>query len=156
MADSCESGNDPAPPDGDDVAKHTRREIGDARLGARRIAVTVIRARVLNTCYDLCVRHTIEQNRPRIAELCQAHQVKRLELFGSAARGDFDPASSDLDFLVEFLSDDWHGAADRWFGLQEALEALLHCKVDLVSAKTATNPYFLETVNRHRVQLYAA
>ena len=98
----------------------------------------------------------IEQNREAINQLCRKHGVKRLELFGSAARGDFDPVSSDLDFFVEYLDDDWHGAADRWFGLQEDLEALLNRKIDLVSVKAARNPYFLEVANRHRVQLYAA
>jgi predicted nucleotidyltransferase len=98
----------------------------------------------------------IEQHRDQIAALCRRHGVKRLELFGSAARGDFTPGKSDLDFFVEFLSDDWHGAADRWFGLQEDLEALLGRKIDLVSIPAATNPYFLEVANRHKVSLYAA
>ena len=54
------------------------------------------------------------------------------------------------------FGDDWRGAADRWFGLQEGLEALLKRRVDLVSIKAAKNPYFLEVANRHKVQLYAA
>lgn len=37
-----------------------------------------------------------------IAKLCRAHGVSRLVIFGSAVRGDWDPATSDLDFLVEF------------------------------------------------------
>ena len=45
----------------------------------------------------------IEQKRPAISRICRQHHVRRLEVFGSAARGiDFDPASSDADFLVEF------------------------------------------------------
>jgi hypothetical protein len=98
----------------------------------------------------------VEQHREQITALCRRYDVKRLELFGSAARGDFDPAKSDLDFFVDFLSDDWHGAADRWFGLQEGLEQLFACKVDLVSIPDATNPYFLQVANRHKIQLYAA
>jgi predicted nucleotidyltransferase len=98
----------------------------------------------------------VEQNQAAIAELCRFFAVKRLELFGSAARGDFKPQTSDLDFFVEFLSDDWHGAADRWFGLQEGLTALFSLKVDLVDVKAAKNPFFLEVANRNRIQLYAA
>jgi len=98
----------------------------------------------------------VEQHLPEIAALCKKHGVKRLDLFGSAAHGDFDPARSDIDFFVEFLSKDWHGAADRWFGLQEDLEAILGAKADLTSIRTAKNPYFLEVANRHRVQVYAA
>jgi len=104
----------------------------------------------------LAMLELTDEDRRTIDTLCRQYEVKRLELFGSGARGDFDPQQSDLDFFVEFLSDDWHGAADRWFGLQEGLEALLHRKVDLVSIKAATNPYFLQVANRHKVALYAA
>jgi uncharacterized protein len=49
-----------------------------------------------------------------------------VDLFGSAARGDFDPQRSDVDFLVEF--DRRHPDAlslRTYFGLKEALEGLL-------------------------------
>jgi uncharacterized protein len=98
----------------------------------------------------------IEQHLPAISALCRKYEVKCLELFGSAASSDFDPDRSDLDFFVDFLSLDWHGAADRWFGLQEGLESLFSRKVDLVSLPDAKNPYFLQVANRHKVQLYAA
>jgi hypothetical protein len=32
-----------------------------------------------------------------LRELCERYGVERLELFGSAARGEYDPAHSDLD-----------------------------------------------------------
>ena len=98
----------------------------------------------------------IEKHRREIDALCGRHEVKRLELFGSAARGDFNPGQSDLDFFVEFISYESPRIADQWFGLQEDLENLLGCKVDLTSARTAKNPYFLEMANRHKVTLYAA
>ncbi len=98
----------------------------------------------------------IEQHRSQIEALCRKHGVKRLELFGSAARGDFDPARSDVDFFYEFADYTRPDIADHWFALQEDLESLLGAKVDLVSAKDAKNPYFLEVANRHRVTLYAA
>ena len=98
----------------------------------------------------------IEKHRAEINALCTRYGVKRLELFGSAASGKFDPATSDIDFFVEFVSNDWHGAADRWFGLQEDLEKLLGHKIELVSLPDAKNPYFLEVANRHKVSLYAA
>src|SRR4030081_1381086 len=102
------------------------------------------------------MQNSLEQHGRQIDELCRRHGVKRLELFGSAARGDFDSATSDFDFFVEFLRYDIPSIADHWFGLQEDLERLLGAKVDLVSPRTASNPYFLEAANRHRVTLYAA
>ena len=104
----------------------------------------------------LFVLPIIEQHLPEIAALCRKYEVKYLELFGSAARGDFDSHQSDFDFFVDFLSRDWHGAADRWFGLQEGLEALFARKVDLVSLPDAKNPHFLQVANRYKLQLYAA
>jgi len=98
----------------------------------------------------------IERNLEQIAELCRRHGVRQLDLFGSAARGDFDPATSDLDFFYVLDPADNRSVADRFFGLWEDLEATLGHKVDLVSAKDATNPYFLQVANRHRVGLYAA
>jgi predicted nucleotidyltransferase len=36
-----------------------------------------------------------------LRELCERYGVEKLELYGSAARGEFDPAHSDLDFIVQ-------------------------------------------------------
>ena len=46
----------------------------------------------------------IELSQSAIAEICRAHRVKELSLFGSAARGEMWP-DSDYDLLVESLSD---------------------------------------------------
>ena len=43
----------------------------------------------------------ILSHREELRELCRRYHVRRLDLFGSAARGDFVPARSDLDFLVD-------------------------------------------------------
>jgi predicted nucleotidyltransferase len=98
----------------------------------------------------------IEQNRREIEALCRKYRVKRLELFGSAARGEFDAARSDIDFFYEFDATDMLDLADRFFGLKEELEKLLGVHVDLVSAPDVKNPYFLQVANRHRQTLYAA
>src|SRR4051812_14074730 len=98
----------------------------------------------------------IEQHRDQIAALCRTYGVRRLELFGSAARDDFNPTSSDIDFFYEFNHPTRPGLADRFFEFHAALEKLLGAKVDLVSSTDATNPYFLQTANRDRVTLYAA
>ena len=98
----------------------------------------------------------VEQHRQEIAAICLRHHVCKLELFGSAAREDFDPKTSDLDFFVEFCDYSAPSIADQWFGLQEDLAALLGLRVELVSPRTAVNPYFLEVANRDRITLFAA
>lgn len=98
----------------------------------------------------------VENSRDAIENLCRRFGVRKLELFGSAAHGDFDPTSSDLDFFVEFVDLGFVGAADRYFGLLHGLEDLFHMKVDLVDIKAARNPFFLAKALKHRTTLYAA
>lgn len=98
----------------------------------------------------------IQHQRAEIARLCRLHQVRRLEVFGSAARGaDFDPDTSDADFLVEFEAGSEPGL-DTFFGLKDDLEGLLRRKVDLVQASAVRNPYLLASINQAREVVYGA
>ncbi|MEX0914761.1 MAG: nucleotidyltransferase domain-containing protein [Wenzhouxiangellaceae bacterium] len=75
----------------------------------------------------------IETHREQIAELCRRYGVKRLELFGSAARGsDFEPGRSDIDFLVDFSADELH-TLEQILDLEHQLSTLLGRPVDLMS-----------------------
>jgi len=86
----------------------------------------------------------IAQHRFGISAICQRYRIQRLEVFGSAARADdFDPGSSDADFLVEFAPD-----------VQPGLQTL--CGVDLVEPGAVLNPYVLASINRNREAVYAA
>ncbi|MBN1139553.1 MAG: nucleotidyltransferase domain-containing protein [Anaerolineae bacterium] len=91
-----------------------------------------------------------------LIELCDAFGVKRLELFGSASRGDFDPRQSDLDFLVDFDEGHSLGAFDRYFGFKEALEQLFQRSVDLVEEKAIRNPYFRQAIAQDRTLVYGS
>ena len=78
----------------------------------------------------------IETHREQIAELCRRYGVKRLELFGSAARGsDFEPGRSDLDFLVDF-NDDEPRTLEDFLDLENKLSDLLGRPVDVISRGT--------------------
>ena len=91
-----------------------------------------------------------------LANICHRFRVRTLEIFGSALREDFDPARSDLDFLVEFENVPVIQFADLFFGLQEALADLFRLPVDLVTPESVTNPFLLEGINKSRKVLYAA
>ena len=97
----------------------------------------------------------VKVHQDEIAAICRKHGVRKLELFGSAAGGDFDPLRSDVDLFYEFDSNPLN-LSDRFFGLMEDLELLFGRKVDLVSSQDVRNPYFLQVANRHRITLYAA
>ena len=98
----------------------------------------------------------IAQHQDELATLCRRYHVQRLELFGSAAAGDFNPESSDLDFLVMFEELDPPAYAETYLGFYEALTELFARPVELVSTTAITNPYFLESIQRNRETLYAA
>ena len=98
----------------------------------------------------------IEEHRTELEEFCRKYYVGRLEVFGSAVDGSFDPGRSDLDFLVEFHQVADVNPADQYFGLFEDLQALFDRKIDLVCAKAMRNPYFIRAVNASRKLLYAA
>lgn len=91
---------------------------------------------------------------PGITALCEKHGVAHLELFGSATGTEFNPASSDFDFLVELDPSIPGSRAKRWTELADGLEQLLGRHVDLVNPRYIRNPYFLQAVNNSRALIY--
>lgn len=98
----------------------------------------------------------IAQRRTEIEALCRRLRIRRLDLFGSAAEGSFDPDTSDVDVLVEFDVQPGFDYFGTYFDLKEGLERILGCPVDVVSATSIRNPYFRDRVMRTRETLYAA
>jgi len=98
----------------------------------------------------------IEEHREEILALCKRFSVAKLDVFGSAADGTFDPNRSDVDFLVEFQALKPGPLADAYFGLLAEFELIFQRKVDLVTPNAIRNPYFLRGVNETRRPLYAA
>lgn len=103
------------------------------------------------------MHHLVEDKHQAIGALCRRFDVRRLEVFGSAARGvDFLPEESDVDFLVEFEPASDLPALDGFFGLQAELSKLLGRPVDLVETGAVRNPYLLASIERSREMVYAA
>lgn len=99
----------------------------------------------------------ILQNIDAIRALCREFGVTRLEVFGSVMTDAFDPATSDVDFIVEYPPDyDFGLWFTRYFELKERLEALLDRPVDLVMAGAMRKPRFIQLANETRQLLYAA
>ncbi len=100
--------------------------------------------------------NAIEAYKPQLTELAERHGVLRLDVFGSAGGPNFNPATSDLDFLVTFEDEPPGGMADAYFDLLEALERLFNRPVDLVTERSISNPYFRRSVNESRRVVYVA
>jgi uncharacterized protein len=95
------------------------------------------------------------EHRREVTALCRKSDVRRLAVFGSAVRDYFDPARSDLDFLVEF--DDMPPAryAEAYFSLKEGLEKLFSGPVDLVTGSSLANPYFRTRIANESRNVFA-
>lgn len=95
------------------------------------------------------------EHKKGLADECQRFGVERLELFGSAVRDDFDPLTSDYDFIVRF-SDKTPGTyADRYFDFASAVEQLLGRSIDLLTERSISNPHFRRQVDATRQLIYA-
>ena len=98
---------------------------------------------------------TLIAKQPEIAALCRRFGVSRLEVFGSASVGGFDPASSDFDFIAGFKPQPDGSLGRRFFEFSDALEGLLERKVDLMTDRPIDNPYLRAAVEASRRTVYA-
>lgn len=72
-------------------------------------------------------------DREAIARFCRARGIRRLSLFGSVLRADFDPQRSDVDVFAEFEPGVLKKVGFDYFGYGEELAAILGRKVDFCS-----------------------
>jgi predicted nucleotidyltransferase len=91
-----------------------------------------------------------------IAAACRQHQVRRMHLFGSALRDDFDPSHSDLDLLVEFQPIEPGALVQAYFGLESQLASITGKPVDLVMADAVRNPYVRRDIEASKQLIYEA
>jgi len=89
-----------------------------------------------------------------LAAICEAHHVAKLFLFGSIAREEFNPQSSDVDVSVIFLDVPIESYFDNYMALFSSLETLFGRSVDLVEYNAIQNPIFKAALDREKVILY--
>jgi uncharacterized protein len=103
----------------------------------------------------LVIGGTIVVSRADLQALARRHHIRRLVLFGSAARGELRP-ESDIDLLVEFET----GEAPSLGGmvkLQDAFTSLFGGrKVDVATPSVLNNPYRRRAIEKDMEELYAA
>jgi predicted nucleotidyltransferase len=126
---------------------------------ARTTRSEVIRDAVMSSIArkreDAGVASAIPLDLDAIARACQQFGVRRLRIFGSALTDRFDPSTSDVDFLVDFLpgrGDYFHD----YFDLKTELERIFGRDVDLVDAGAVRNPYFAKSAFSSAQDVYAA
>ncbi len=90
-----------------------------------------------------------------LSALCRRHHVRKLSVFGSAARNEMR-TDSDVDLLIEFEA----GRSPSLAGfarLKQELESTLGvASIDLATPAILRNPYRRQAIVRDLQQLYAA
>ncbi len=75
----------------------------------------------------------IQIDEAAVADFCASHGIRRLSLFGSVVRPDFDIAHSDVDVFAEFEPGVLRQTGLGYFDLGDELSGILGRKVDLCS-----------------------
>ena len=93
----------------------------------------------------------IQIDREQVARFCRERGIRKLSLFGSVLRDDFDPARSDVDVLAEFAPGVRPGL--KFFGYGEDLAEIIGRKVDF-NTEAWLSEYFRDEVVREAVPIY--
>ena len=94
----------------------------------------------------------VEAKKPEIIALCRQYGVSKLDLFGSATGPNWDPETSDFDFVVEF-EDGRTRILHRYLAFADDLEVILGHKVDVLFDR-ALKPRFRAFIEPQRATVY--
>lgn len=97
----------------------------------------------------------IAQHKDQLIELCKYFSIKTMYVFGSASTNVLKP-ESDIDLLISFHEIPFDQYTDYYFELHQELEQLFGRKVDLITERSLSNPFFIQRVNETKQLLYAA
>lgn len=95
----------------------------------------------------------VEQNKAKLTELCDQHNVHKLYLFGSLLTDKFNE-KSDVDMLIQFSTFELSKYFDNYMDLKEKIEVLLHRQIDLIEIKAIKNPIFRKVIDREKQLFY--
>jgi predicted nucleotidyltransferase len=95
----------------------------------------------------------LTNNIEKIQAICAEFNVNSLFAFGSVTTDYFNELS-DIDLLISFNPMEYGDYADSYFAIAEKFEALFNRPVDLVTEKSLSNPYFIDSVNKSKTLLY--
>lgn len=99
----------------------------------------------------------IEQRKEELKNICESLKIRRLYAFGSAVISDKFKEDSDIDFLISFddkISPEEY--SENYFQLKYRLRELFNREIDVITERSLSNPYFIESVNKNKVLIYEA
>lgn len=87
----------------------------------------------------------------KLVDFCRERGIRKLSLFGSVLRDDFDPKYSDVDVLAKFAPGVHPGI--RFFGYGDELAEIIGQRVDFNTAEWLSK-HFRNDVIREAVAIY--
>jgi predicted nucleotidyltransferase len=97
----------------------------------------------------------LQNKKAEIQRLCQQYDIKTMYVFGSATTVNFNE-TSDIDVLISFKEIPYDVYTNNFFELHEKLEELFQRKVDLLTERSLSNPYFIQSIEKTKQLIYAA
>ncbi len=97
----------------------------------------------------------VSDNKQQLIDLCYKYSVKSMYVFGSVCTENFNN-ESDIDILIAFDNLSIEQYTDNYFELHYKLEALFGRKIDLLTEKSLSNPYFIQSLENTKQLIYAA
>lgn len=102
------------------------------------------------------LQEIVKNKLSELKNICLLLGVKRLYVFGSVVSDRFN-AESDIDFLISFTENlTVEEYTNNYFSLQYKLRDLFKRNIDLVTERTLSNPYFIESINESKQLIYEA
>jgi len=87
----------------------------------------------------------------QVAAFCKDRGIRRMSLFGSVLRDDFDPTRSDVDILAEFHPEALSRLGLDYFVYCEELSQILGARVDLCSK---LNRHIAQAIGNEMLPIY--
>ena len=101
------------------------------------------------------MQNIIKNKLDDLKKLCKTLKIKRMYAFGSVVSDDNFKKNSDIDFLISFIDNiTVEEYTDNYFSLHYKLKDLFNRKIDIVTERTLSNPYFIESINKTKELIY--
>jgi predicted nucleotidyltransferase len=102
------------------------------------------------------MQRILENRIEDLKNICQALKIERLYAFGSVVSENFNK-NSDIDFLISFADTlTIEEYTNNYFILHYKLRELFQREIDIVTERTLSNPYFIESINESKELIYEA
>lgn len=102
------------------------------------------------------MKQILKNQLQELKKICKALKVKRLYAIGSAVKDNFRD-DSDLDFLLSFDDNiSIEEYTNNYFALHYKLREIFNREIDLITERTLSNPYLIESINESKQLIYEA